>query len=364
MSELRATLFLLAVPVLTALAIAPAPATAHEVDFGGSKTRIRTSAWISPPNEASDRPPSAAGTGAAAVVYGGRQEASYFDPSMGRFTSRDPLYDWSNLGSQYAFVGNSPLSRTDPFGLIDPELLRLPEKQRLAIANSMQCQLDADKRYGTMDFETRLDMVRDIADLRGNGEAWRARWGSVGLKATIATVEGTGEALKAGAIVAAVAVIPIPPPVAKGLQYGGALALAYGAGSPQPEPTIYGAQALLIGKLAEGPCSRMPAMAGFSDAQKAMLRDSLKALQDAGYDTSLFKQLNWTDYTRIRGMSLPDGAALSDKAFTSPEMLNHVLEEELRHLEQKQVVTEFGPDTADALEKDADVAPKFPEPKK
>jgi hypothetical protein len=70
----------LALAFLLALAaLAIAPADAHAVGFGGSKTRIRASTWILPSPELSDRPLSGAGAGAADVVYGGRQEARYFD---------------------------------------------------------------------------------------------------------------------------------------------------------------------------------------------------------------------------------------------------------------------------------------------
>jgi RHS repeat-associated protein len=40
----------------------------------------------------------------------------YYDPQAGRFIQRDPVYDPVSKGNQYTFVGNSPLSRRDPYG--------------------------------------------------------------------------------------------------------------------------------------------------------------------------------------------------------------------------------------------------------
>ncbi len=63
-------------------------------------------------------------------------------------------------------------------------------------------------------------------------------------------------------------------------------------------------------------------------------------------------------------MSLEGGATLGEEAFTSQKMLNHVLEEELRHLQQKAagLGTQFAPGTAQALEESAHVSRVFPLP--
>ncbi|MDC3379396.1 polymorphic toxin-type HINT domain-containing protein, partial [Planctomycetota bacterium] len=42
----------------------------------------------------------------------------YYEPATGRFLQRDAIWDPPNLGNQYAFVGNSPISNMDPSGLI------------------------------------------------------------------------------------------------------------------------------------------------------------------------------------------------------------------------------------------------------
>ena len=48
----------------------------------------------------------------------------YYDPVAGRFTVRDKIGIWgdsSNHGNGYAYAGNNPMSRLDPFGLDDEE---------------------------------------------------------------------------------------------------------------------------------------------------------------------------------------------------------------------------------------------------
>ncbi len=78
---------------------------------------------------------------------------------------------------------------------------------------------------------------------------------------------------------------------------------------------------------------------GFSSAEESMIEEACKALENAGYDTSLLNILVRTDMpSRYRAMTLDMGAALDLKAFSSQAMLNHVLEEELLHLQQKLAV--------------------------
>lgn len=43
--------------------------------------------------------------------------ARYYDPTAGRFISRDPVWDEGNHGNQYTFAGNDPASQRDPLGL-------------------------------------------------------------------------------------------------------------------------------------------------------------------------------------------------------------------------------------------------------
>src|SRR5437667_280549 len=107
-------------------------------------------------------------------------------------------------------------------------------------------------------------------------------------------------------------------------------------------------------------------MEGFALAEAAMIRAAMMALEGVGYDTSPIKVLIRADLpATYRGMSLPDGAALGTEAFRSQEILNHVLEEEVLHLQQKAagLAEEFGPKTAAELEKEVNEQRKFRLPK-
>jgi hypothetical protein len=107
-------------------------------------------------------------------------------------------------------------------------------------------------------------------------------------------------------------------------------------------------------------------MEGFTLAEEGMIRAAMMALEGVGYDTSPIKVLIRGDLpTTYRGMSLPDGAALGTEAFRSQEILNHVLEEEVLHLQQKAagLAEEFGPKTAAELEKEVNEQRKFRLPK-
>jgi hypothetical protein len=108
-----------------------------------------------------------------------------------------------------------------------------------------------------------------------------------------------------------------------------------------------------------------PVMVGFDAAEEGMVKLGIETLNMAGYDTSLFRELIRVDMpTGYRAMSLDDGAALGQEALASPEMLVHVLEEELLHLMQKAqgLAKEFAKGTALELELDVNDTRKFPPP--
>jgi RHS repeat-associated protein len=110
-------------------------------------------------------------------------------------------------------------------------------------------------------------------------------------------------------------------------------------------------------------------LVGFSETESAMLGQSLKNLRGAGYDTSAFQQLvKSTDMpagTCAMCLSTsPTGAALGDGAFTSQEMLDHTMEEELRHLGQDLSKQWLGVGDAAAKEAEVNGNRKFPEPKR
>jgi hypothetical protein len=107
-------------------------------------------------------------------------------------------------------------------------------------------------------------------------------------------------------------------------------------------------------------------LVGFAATEERMLHAALDVLRDAGYDVSVLKELIHADLPPgIRGMSWPNGAVLGQEAFSSQMLLNHVLEEELIHLRQKQhrLADEFGPGTARALEEAVNDDRKFFDPR-
>jgi hypothetical protein len=106
---------------------------------------------------------------------------------------------------------------------------------------------------------------------------------------------------------------------------------------------------------------------GFTADEEAMIYASIVALQGVGHDTGPIKFLVRADDmpATYRGMCLSDGVALGTEAFRTQAVLNHVLEEELLHLQQKAAgsMEEFGPTTAAELEKEVNEQRKFRLPK-
>ena len=97
-----------------------------------------------------------------------------------------------------------------------------------------------------------------------------------------------------------------------------------------------------------------------------MIREAETALQAAGYATARFETLVRVDMPAgYRAMTLADGAALGTEAFSSQAMLNHVLEEELRHLAQKAEgkAEQLDPRRIETLEQEVDEQRRFPRPK-
>jgi hypothetical protein len=93
-----------------------------------------------------------------------------------------------------------------------------------------------------------------------------------------------------------------------------------------------------------------------------MIQRAIAALQGVGYETATLQVLVRVEMPAgYRGMSLADGAALGAEAFSSPEMLVNVLEEELLHHTQKASgrAEEFAPGTSRRLEDELDAERKF-----
>ncbi|HBI45277.1 MAG TPA: hypothetical protein DDY78_20850 [Planctomycetales bacterium] len=96
-----------------------------------------------------------------------------------------------------------------------------------------------------------------------------------------------------------------------------------------------------------------------------MVRAADAALRLAGYGTGPLVVLIRAEMPPgHRGMSLDNGAALGSEAFSSQAMVNHVLEEELLHVMQKNDAPErwFKPGIARNLEEEVHEQRKFPFP--
>lgn len=105
---------------------------------------------------------------------------------------------------------------------------------------------------------------------------------------------------------------------------------------------------------------------GFSPSETTMIQSAIEALGSVGYDPSSLQVLIRAELPPgCRGMTLlADGVVLSGEAFSSQEMLNHVLEEELVHLYQKARDPEatYGRGTARTREQEVDAQRQFPCP--
>jgi RHS repeat-associated protein len=113
---------------------------------------------------------------------------------------------------------------------------------------------------------------------------------------------------------------------------------------------------------------KTPSLIGFSTMESAMIGKSMDTLSGLGYDLSGMEQLVKADMPPSHvAMSLstpPTGAALGDAAFSSQEMLDHTLEEELLHLGQDLSNQPLGRGDAAANEAAVDAVRKIPEPPK
>ena len=131
------------------------------------------------------------------------------------------------------------------------------------------------------------------------------------------------------------------------------------AGHPKLETELYWA-----GDVGHPP-SRTTSLVGFSESETAMIGQTIKNLQAAGYDTAAIEQVIKADMGNKLGMSLstpPTGMALSGAAFESQSLLDSTMEEELGHLGQGLAEREFDRAMADQLENELRVKRKFPDP--
>ena len=103
----------------------------------------------------------------------------------------------------------------------------------------------------------------------------------------------------------------------------------------------------------------------FTSMEEAMVRSAMQALEDVGYEVSVFQELIKVEMPPgYRAMTLGNGAALGGEAVASQKWLNHVLEEECLHLIQKAKgwFDEVTRGTVLELELDANESRRFPPP--
>lgn len=130
----------------------------------------------------------------------------YYDPYGGRFISRDSIGDWGdtgNLGNGYAYVGGSPWSGVDPYGLEAADYAR--SVRYWVNANAWKNPV-GDVLYGATEFVTApLLLGEGTAEITVNHDrmsVWQIGLTSVGEVGNAAAIAGgVGGALKgAGAV--------------------------------------------------------------------------------------------------------------------------------------------------------------------
>jgi RHS repeat-associated protein len=279
----------------------------------------------------------------------------YYSTALGRFISRDPIGYWGAAnGSLYEYVAGAPTNWVDPLGWGKccehvNGLGKLTQVQHY-IAD---CCSGEDKEVA----------MAKCAGLPGAGG------GGVG----VGIAAGGGGGVAQPSFI--VSLIPVIGPAWSAYAYfqNGQTGLGLLYTGIAILDTFLVANAVdkiaaegLGGFLVKGAPKGIGRLIGFSEAEAQMIANAEKALQGAGYDASLFKELVRSEMPAgYRAMSLEGGATLGKEAFASQELLNHVLEEELIHLQQKAagLAQKFGPGTAAGLEGAANAARKFPAPK-
>jgi RHS repeat-associated protein len=274
-------------------------------------------------------------------VFGAR----YYGSSLGRFMTPDwaakptavPYVMFGNPQSLnlYSYVGNNPLMHADPDGHCWPA-----QSCYQAIANFVN-------NFSNKVFNNSANSSPAVAALKTFGAGVLAS--TVKMAASPLTMgTATGTCTGGSGCSADGTALAVGGDVLKGAAIAGGLSAAAGS--------LTGAAAT----------SASPSLVGFSDSDTTMIGQSMKNLSGAGYDLSPMQQLVKADLPPgCCGMSLstaPTGAALGDGAFSSQQMLDHTMEEELLHLNQDLPSQTFGPGTAAEMEAGVDAARKIPQP--
>lgn len=277
--------------------------------------------------------------------------ARYYGNALGRWLTPDwaakPVaVPYAVLGDPqslnlYTYVRNIPTTGLDPDGH----------------CSSTFCQIAAGVAIGTGKFLLHNTPIGGLVD---SYHEWKA-----GPEATKAKYQAQAHAYKT------LAAATVPGNYAAKAEFANMVSNAWNGMSTTQKSAVVTEGVLSVGTavVAGKIPAPGPSLVGFSESESAMIGQSLKNLQAAGYDTKVFQQLaKSTDMPAGSfGMSLstpPTGAALGDGAFTSQEMLDHTMEEELRHLGQDLPNQWIGRGDAAAKEAEVDANRKFPEPKK
>jgi RHS repeat-associated protein len=237
----------------------------------------------------------------------------------------------------YSYVGNNPLMHADPDGHCWP-VAACAEKVVATISQAQTWVQNKATKTGSPSLAAAAtfvsgyygDLAKGMVSTGTMGTASGACLGGNGCSAGQATLAVGGDLLKAAAVGT--------------LVYGAGAGLAAGA----------------------APSVSTPSLVGFSDSETAMIGQSMRNLSGRGIDTSPLQQLVKADLPAgCCGVSLstpPTGAALSNQAFSSQAMLDETLRHEIAHLGQNLGQQEFGPDTASALESQANANTQTPQP--
>ena len=95
--------------------------------------------------------------------------ARFYDPSIGRFNSRDPAGLAAGI-NRYAYTNNNPINYTDPFGLLPAS----PVAQQNSLINSSYYASGKASSGGTQSLQTMVDFEPDGYDF-SNGPVQVAR---------------------------------------------------------------------------------------------------------------------------------------------------------------------------------------------
>src|SRR6185503_16709855 len=118
----------------------------------------------------------------------------YFDALLGRFTARDTIGVWgdaSELGNAYSYAGNSPTSKSDPFGMSFMSCWNACDS---ALGNDLDHCADVWRNDHSDSANDDWDKCQDAACDKYEGCAWGCLWPSNWIAADHGADGGGGRA--------------------------------------------------------------------------------------------------------------------------------------------------------------------------